>query len=41
MDLGRILRILVDVPATLPAERDPVPPPPEPTPAKQPAHADP
>lgn len=37
MDLGRILRVLVDVPATLPAERDPAPPPAEPAPAQQPA----
>lgn len=32
MDLGRILRILTDVPATVPAERDPASPPSQPAP---------
>lgn len=40
MDLGRILRVLTDVPATVPPERDPAPAPSQPAPAKEPAHKD-
>lgn len=36
MDLGRVLRILTNVPATVPPERDPVPAA-EPAPAEEPA----
>lgn len=36
MDLGRVLRILTDVPATVPPERDPAPAA-EPDPAEEPA----
>jgi hypothetical protein len=37
MDLGRILRILTDVPATVPAEREPAAAPNDPVPAGEPA----
>ena len=40
MDLGRILRILTDVPATAPAEREPVQTPSQPAPTKEPARKD-
>jgi len=41
MDLGRILRILTDVPATIPAEREPVPAAKEPAPAGDPTPSNP
>ena len=37
MDLGRILRVLTDVPATVPAEQDPATPQSEPAPLAPPA----
>jgi hypothetical protein len=40
MDLGRILRVLTDVPATAPAEREPAHAPSQPTPTKEPARKD-
>jgi len=40
MDLGRLLRILTDVPATVPAEREPAQTPSQPAPAKEPAPKD-
>jgi hypothetical protein len=40
MDLGRILRILTDVPTTVPAEREPAQAPSRPEPAKEPARKD-
>jgi hypothetical protein len=40
MDLGRILRVLTDVPASVPAEREPMPTPGQPAPAKEPAPKD-
>jgi len=40
MDLGRILRILTDVPATAPAEREPAQAPSRPAPAEEPAPKD-
>jgi hypothetical protein len=40
MDLGRILRILTDVPAGPPAERDPAKTPSEPAPEREPAPKD-
>lgn len=41
MDLGPIVRVLTDVPATIPVEREPAttPVPVEPTPRKEPAPA--
>jgi hypothetical protein len=41
MDLGRILRILVDVPASIPAEREPAACPNKPVPADTPGRDDP
>ena len=40
MDLGRILRVLTDVPAGVPAEREPAQAPSQPAPAKEPAPKD-
>jgi len=40
MDLGRILRVLTDVPATVPPERDPARAPAQPEPVKDPAPKD-
>ena len=39
MDLGPVIRIIENVPAALPAERDPKPARPEPAPAKEPVPA--
>jgi len=39
MDLGPIVRIIENVPATLPLERESKPVPAEPAPAKEPASA--
>jgi hypothetical protein len=39
MDLGPVIRILENVPAALPAEREPTPARPEPAPAKEPTPA--
>ena len=39
MDLGPVIRILENVPATLPAERTLTPTPPQPAPAKEPTPA--
>jgi hypothetical protein len=40
MDLGRILRFLTDVPAGVPAEREPAQTPSQPAPANEPAPKD-
>jgi hypothetical protein len=40
MDLGRILRILTDVPASLPTEREPAKTPSQPAPEREPARKD-